>query len=272
MNNLIFFYAALTCYLISSIGYLSFLFVRKEKLNRAAFIVLCAGALIHLAGMIMRMGAAGYPPLTNLFGSMSFFSWIIVLTFLATHIKYRLHILGAFVIPVAAIIFVGALAGSKDIEPLLPALRSHWLPIHVSLSFIGYAGFTVAFGVAVSYLIQERQVKSHRIGNMYYRLPSLEILDEILFKLISLGFPFLTLGIITGAIWAHKAWGSYWQWDPKEVWALITWLVYAFYLHARLQHGWRGKKSAYLAIIGFAVVLFTYLGVHLFIPGLHSYL
>lgn len=272
MNSLFFFYVSFVCYLASSLVYLSFLFFKQEKINTIAFSCLIAGFFSHIIFMILRMKTAGYFPLTNLFESMSFFAWMIVLFYLIANVKYRLHILGSFVVPIVGLIFVGALLSPKAIEPLLPALKSNWLFIHVALSFAGYAGFTVAFGVAVSYLIQERQVKSHNIGKIYYRLPSLDILDEILFKLIAVGFPFLTLGIITGAVWARQAWGSYWSWDPKEVWALVTWLVYAFYLHARFLRGWRGRKSAYLAIIGFAMVLFTYLGVNLLVSGLHSYL
>jgi cytochrome c-type biogenesis protein CcsB len=139
------------------------------------------------------------------------------------------------------------------------------------VAFLGYAAFAVAFGAAIMYLIQEHFLKRKKLGAMYQKLPSLDKLDDINYRCLTFGFPLLTLAIISGAIWAETAWGTYWSWDPKETWSLITWFVYAALLHGRLTTGWRGKKAAILAIVGFFVLLFTFIGVNLLLPGLHSY-
>jgi cytochrome c-type biogenesis protein CcsB len=140
-----------------------------------------------------------------------------------------------------------------------------------TLAFLADASFAIAFGVGIMYLIQERQLKRKNPGAFYRRLPNLDVLDELDYKAIALGFPLLTLAIVTGSIWANSAWGYYWGWEPKEIWSLITWLIYAAYLHARLVGGWRGRKAAYLAVIGFAIVIFTFLGVNLLLPGQHAF-
>jgi len=137
---------------------------------------------------------------------------------------------------------------------------------------LGYGTFAVAFCLAIIYLIQEHQLKRKKPGAFYYRLPSLEVLDFLSHKILSFGFPCLTIAIITGAMWASKAWGSYWSWDPKETWSLITWFIYAALIHTRVAVGWRGRKAAYLAIIGFIFILFTFLGVSLVMKGLHTFL
>jgi len=151
-------------------------------------------------------------------------------------------------------------------------LNSFWLPIHTSLAFVGNAVFFAGFLISIVYLIVERGIKKKkRSGGVSGRLPSLEALDHINYKCMSYGFPLLTLGIITGSLWAEMAWGSYWSWDPKETWSLITWIVYAILIHNRLTIGWRGRKTAYMMIAGFISVIFTFTGVNLFIGGLHSY-
>jgi cytochrome c-type biogenesis protein CcsB len=141
----------------------------------------------------------------------------------------------------------------------------------VIFAFLGNAIFTLTFCCSVMYLIQEHQLKSKKMGAITQRLPSLKVLDDLSYQSLTFGFPLLTLGIITGAIWADYAWGRYWNWDPKETWSLITWLLYAALLHQRLTVGWRGRKAAIMAIIGFMAVLFTFLGVNLLLPGLHAY-
>ena len=157
---------------------------------------------------------------------------------------------------------------SDRIQPLIPALKSNWLIAHVALCFFGYAAFAIAFGVSIMYLIR----KPETAGNspLISRLPSLRVLDELNYQLIMFGFLFLSAGIITGAVWANSAWGRYWGWDPKETWSLITWFIYATLLHAKLMRGWHGRRIAFLSILGFFAVLFTYFGVNL-LPGLHSY-
>jgi cytochrome c-type biogenesis protein CcsB len=158
----------------------------------------------------------------------------------------------------------------SKITPLVPALQSNWLTIHVTTCFFGYASFAVSFGISILYLIRDKKrVQKEKVSKW---LPSTPILDEINYKSIVIGFPMLTLGIVTGAAWANYAWGSYWSWDPKETWSLITWFIYAAFLHARLTRDWRGRRAAILSIVGFTAVLFTYFGVNYLISGLHSYL
>ncbi|MGA1865424.1 MAG: c-type cytochrome biogenesis protein CcsB, partial [bacterium] len=152
-----------------------------------------------------------------------------------------------------------------------PALQSNWLLIHVVTCFFGYAAFAIAFGFSIMYLIKHGHEKDGLKTGFISLLPSSQVLDDLEYKAVAVGFPFLTLGIITGAAWAHYAWGSYWSWDPKETWSLITWFVYAAFLHARFTAGWRGKRTAILSILGFLFVLMTYFGVSFLLGGLHSY-
>ena len=152
-----------------------------------------------------------------------------------------------------------------------PMLDSWWFPVHVSLAFAGYAVFTLAFLVGIMYLIQERMLKTKSFSGLYYRLPSLDILDTINYRCLSFGFPLMTMAIISGAVWANQAWGGYWRWDPKETSALITWFLYAALLHGRLNVGWRGRRAAIVAIIGFAFLIFSLFGVNLMMSAEHSF-
>jgi len=161
-----------------------------------------------------------------------------------------------------------SLGVSSKIQPLIPALKSNWLIAHVLTCFLGYAAFAIAFGVSIMYLF--RQNEPAGTDHPSARLPGAGMLDELTHQMVMFGFLFLSAGIITGAIWANSAWGTYWSWDPKETWSLITWFVYAALLHARLIRGWQGRRIAYISIAGFMAVLFTYFGVN-FLPGLHSY-
>ncbi len=152
----------------------------------------------------------------------------------------------------------------RSIRPLIPALKSNWLVVHVMTCFLSYAAFAFSFVSAILFLTRSDARKSV--------LPPKATLDEMIYRGVLAGMPLLTIGIITGAFWAHFAWGSYWSWDPKETWSLITWIIYALFLHARLIRGWKGKKSAVLSIVGFLAVIFTFLGVNFILSGLHSYM
>ena len=157
---------------------------------------------------------------------------------------------------------------SDRIQPLIPALKSNWLIAHVMTCFVGYGAFAIAFAVSIMYLMKQKH--GDREEGLLALFPGAGVLDELVHQLVMFGFLFLTAGIITGAVWANSAWGRYWGWDPKETWSLITWFIYATLLHARLMRGWHGKRIAFLSIIGFTAVLFTYFGVN-YLPGLHSY-
>jgi cytochrome c-type biogenesis protein CcsB len=273
-----FFDISMAIYLLCSLGYLLFSASRSKKIGTISTSLLVIGLLIHSGGLVFRwvethQTGYGYVPLSNMYESLIFFSWTIVLVYLILEFKYRQKIIGVFVTPFAflAIGLTSIIPGiDAKITPLVPALQSNWLAIHVITCFLGYASFAVSFGISILYLIQD-QTGAQKEGAKKW-LPSTSILDEINYKSIIIGFPMLTLGIVTGAAWANYAWGSYWSWDPKETWSLITWFVYAAFLHARLTRDWRGKKAAILSIVGFTAVLFTYFGVNYLISGLHSYL
>jgi cytochrome c-type biogenesis protein CcsB len=262
---------ALTCYFAATIVCVMELFKGTKTTSRIMLSLVVAGFAFHTANIIARYVLSGHIPIANLHEASSFFSWCIVLLFFYLEYRYKLGLLGAFIMPVVFILMLSSSMLPRKIEPLSPVLQSYWLGIHTVFAFIGDAAFAMAFGIGLMYLIQEHYVKSKHLGGLFKRLPSLQILDEINYRLITIGFPFLTLAIITGALWAESAWGSYWRWDPKEVWSLITWFIYALVLHVRLTVGWRGKRAAILSIIGFCVVLFTFFGVNLLLKGLHSF-
>ncbi len=257
--------------------YLAAWVFRKELPGKIATWVTWVAWLGTTAGILMRWYESyqvgegyGHAPLSNLFESLVFFAWIVGLLYLVVERRYKNRVIGAFAMPLAFLALAYASLGTgKQIQPLIPALKSNWLIAHVITCFIGYAAFAVASGVSIMYLIKGERAVDTGTG-IAARLPATGIMDELNHQLIMFGFLFLTVGIITGAVWANSAWGRYWGWDPKETWSFVTWLVYATLLHARLMRGWRGNRIAILTLIGFAAVLFTYFGVNL-LPGLHSY-
>jgi cytochrome c-type biogenesis protein CcsB len=313
--------------------YISAWIFKKQFFGQVATWIALIGLIGNTAGILMRWVESyqlgiGHAPFSNLYESLVFFAWVIVLIYLIIERKIENRIIGAFTTPIACLVM--AYASLKPgipstIQPLIPALKSNWLIAHVITCFIGYAAFALAFGVSAMYLMKKGRdgeqilwVKIAKflilfifaalfsrvllVGNwgvaliaaipiclafwgvvylvykmpnesktsLLNRFPDIRVLDELGYQLILLGFLFLSIGIITGAVWANSAWGRYWGWDPKETWSLITWFVYATLLHARLTRGWHGKRIAYLSMVGFAAVIFTYFGVNL-LPGLHSY-
>lgn len=253
----------------------SFIF-RKELIGRLASWILIAGGAGNMVGFVLRwvesyhMGI-GRAPLSNLYESLVFFALALVVVYLFVERRYQNLSLGVFTAPLAFLImaYASLAPGINDqIQPLIPALKSNWLIAHVTTCFIGYAAFAIAFAMGLMFLIKQggRDDK----GRFLSLFPSLDALDELILQLVKFGFLFLTVGIVTGAVWANSAWGRYWGWDPKETWSLITWLVYATMLHFRVFLSWRGKVFAIFSIIGFLAVLFTYFGVN-YLPGLHSY-
>jgi cytochrome c-type biogenesis protein CcsB len=262
-------------------GLAAFLYIaawvfKKELPGKLATWTAIIAVLGNTAGIILRWVESyslgiGHAPLSNLYESLIFFAWTIAVVYLVIEKKFENRVIGAFTTPLAFLAMAYASMSpniSDRIQPLLPALKSNWLIAHVVACFIGYAAFAIAFGISIMYLFKQRDTE----GNirLLSPFPMPKILDELNHQLIMFGFLFLTTGIITGAVWANSAWGRYWGWDPKETWSLITWFIYATLLHARMMRGWHGKRIAYLSIIGFAAVLFTYFGVN-YLPGLHSY-
>lgn len=269
--NLLFFKAALCIYLLATAVSLVYIISLRPSLARWGMRVLGAGFAHHSVALVFRYMEAGRTPVTNLHEALSFFAWAVVGTYLLLHLRYRVNVLSAFVSPLASALMILSSFFPKEIIPVAPVLDSFWLPVHVIFAFIGDGMFALAFAAGIMYLMQEGQIKSKKIGALYHRLPDLKVLDDLNYRCLTFGFPLLTLGIITGSVWAESAWGSYWSWDAKETWSLITWFLYAALLHGRLAIGWRGRRAAIFAILGFAVLVFTFLGVNLFLSGLHTY-
>ncbi|MFZ4856633.1 MAG: c-type cytochrome biogenesis protein CcsB [Desulfuromonadaceae bacterium] len=267
-------------YLISMLAFFAFLASRTKAVGTAAMLVAYGGLLAQSVAIALRWKESydlgmGHAPLSNLYESVVFFSWTIVLIYALLDIKFKYRVIGAFVMPFALLGMAWAQLGmNTGIEPLVPALQSNWLLYHVITCFLGYAAFAVACGISIMYLIKagsEESAESSAGSGLLAMFPPMKVLDDLNYRAIMVGFPLLTLGIITGAAWANYAWGTYWSWDPKETWSLIVWFVYAAFLHARITKGWVGKRTAWLSIIGFAATIFCYLGVNLFLSGLHSY-
>ncbi|HAR46053.1 MAG: c-type cytochrome biogenesis protein CcsB [Nitrospirae bacterium GWC2_57_13] len=269
--NIQFFQAAMVVYLLAAAGYIAYI-IAPEKKNRAVFslVATVAGFLLHTAYFILRWSESSRIPITGFFEAINFLGMGIVLVFLIMEARYRIAALGSFMLPLVVLLMVPALAVSGKIVDLNPVLKSGWLGIHTSLAVLGDSAFAFACIISVMYLIQERQLKKKHLGAIFHRLPSLEIMDTIGYKAISFGWPLFTLGMVTGSIWAEIAWGTYWSWDPKETWSLITWVIYLAILHLRTL-GWRGKKMAYLTIAGFLFVLVSFFVVSRIQLGKHVF-
>lgn len=257
--------------------YLLMMVFGRDILGRVATYVSVAGFVAHTIAITIRWIESyrlgiGHAPFSNLYESLIFFAWTIMLLYLIVEWRTKNRTSGAFVTPLAFLAMAYASFSpniNSGIQPLIPALKSNWLISHVITCFFGYAAFGLSFGLSIMYLLKrlDREGRS----NIFLRLiPRTDILDELNYQMVVIGFLMLTLGIITGSVWAYSAWGSYWSWDPKETWSLITWLVYASVLHSRMVRGWKGKRIAILCFIGFSCVLFTYFGVN-YLAGLHSY-
>jgi len=267
---------------MSTLFFLSTLFYWGGLIARSDFgasvgTVLCWSAVVMgFTGMLVRwyesylIGAdVGHIPVSNLYEVFILFSMITAMFYLYYEQQYRTRQLGPFVMLVisAAVGFLLWYTVSREaaeIQPLVPALQSWWMKIHVPANFIGYGTFALAAMVSVAYLLKSK-------GYLADRLPALEVLDDIMYKAIAVGFAFFTIATILGALWAAEAWGGYWSWDPKETWALIVWLNYAAWLHMRLMKGLRGQVAAWWALVGLLVTTFAFLGVNMFLSGLHSY-
>ena len=262
------FTVAMLLYFASMIGFFIFIAVKKKKAASVSYIIMAAGFVLHTAALVIRGIGAGRLPMTNRYEFATCFAWGLALVCLIFMRKYSVDVLGAFAAPVIFLVIGYAAMQSKDVHELMPSLRSNWLGFHVSTAIISYGAFGISFALALMFLLRDRISE----GSFFDRhIPSKEKLDLIGYRAVALGILFLTFCIISGAIWAEQAWGSYWSWDPKETWSLITWLIYAVYLHQRIRKGWKGKSAATFAAVGFICVLFTYVGVNTFLPGVHSY-
>ena len=276
----------------------------KNPFTQWRIIILLIAVVFQTIGMGMRWYEAGHPPFANMYESLLFLGFVISLEYCMIDIWKPAKSLGVIVIPISWLVFGYALnafpwkqvfeganylfklAGSgfffpvpnRGIEPLMPALKSYWIQLHVPVVFFSYGAFAMAFGSSLLYLVRDYKNKKHPTEVNHSRQDDLENLDQQTYWYISIGFILLGIGIITGALWAHEAWSRYWSWDPKEVWSLIVWLIYAVYLHMRLISGWKGTKTAWFGVIGFIMVFLCYYGVNVAFEllfktsqGLHSY-
>ena len=267
-------------YFFSALFYLISLVLKKQGIGQVAGWIIRIFFLTQTGAIILRWVESyqmeiGHAPLSNLYESLIFFSWTIALIYIWIEWKTKSRAIGVFATPFAFLAMAYASFSpnmNTRIQPLLPALQSNWLIAHVITCFLGYAAFAVSCSLSIMYLIKKpRTGKKKDNQGLLSFFPGIPVLDELVYQTIIIGFLLLTVGIATGAIWAHSAWGTYWSWDPKETWSLITWLLYAALLHARMMKGWYGTRIAWLSIIGFACVLFTYFGVNFLLSGLHSY-
>ena len=251
---------------------------KNELVGRFATYLTIIALVANTVAIILRMIVSGHAPLSNGYEFILTFVWGIMAVYLFAEIRYKLRSLGAFVMPIPFLLlmFIIMSMGPEEriAQAIPPALKSQWLTFHVITAMFAYGAFAVSFGLGIMYLLklskEDNGEKTNSQG-IVSRFPALDVLDELSYKVVGFAFPLLTLCIITGAIWADYAWGTYWSWDPKETWSLITWIIYAGYLHARLMYGWKGKRAAWMAVFGFAAVLFTFFGVNYLLPGLHSY-
>jgi cytochrome c-type biogenesis protein CcsB len=262
---------AILLYGVGTVGYLIYVIRPELKIHRVAYGLLLSGFLSHSLSLVLLVGQIRQVPVTTLSQTFSLFAWAIVGSYLAFQWKFNIRILGTFVSPLAVIFMLLASAIPKQVIPSSQLFKSFWLTLHVSTIFIGNAIFAVAFCAGIMYLLQEKQIKTKSFGLLYRRLPSLETLDSLNYVCLTFGFPLITIGLISGFVYAGAVWRSYWHWDPKEILAVVTWLIYAVLLHERLAVGWRGRRAAVMAIIGFSVILVTFVGTSIILKGHHSF-
>lgn len=258
----IFFNLCFFIYFLSVVFYFFSLIFKRQPVKDYAQKCITLGFFIHTLLICIRFYETRQPPFVTLYESLLFYSWSIMFVYLIFRRRYPVAFIGGMV-STLLLTFFGVLSLlDKTSQPLVPVLKSNWLFIHVSSYFIGYGAATISFIFALIYLVQYKREKEK----------FLDFVDALSFRFIGFSFIFLTIGLTTGSVWANVAWGSWWSWDPKETWSLITWLVYAVYLHVRIFQGRKGKVCAYLNILGFICILFTFFGVNYLLQGLHSYM
>lgn len=264
------FISATIAYLLSCVFYFGYLFVQKPRFQRIGIGLMMAGFCLHTISLVACGIRAGNFPVNNLHETLSVTGWSVTAVFLAFHYRYKLKILGIFAAPLIAVIMIAAYQMPKPVAQNPQLFKSWWLVAHIVTIFIGNAAFALACGLGILYLLQENAIKKKTRGFFFSRLPALDLLDTTGYACIVVGFAMTTIGLITGVVYAKAIWGRFWSWDPKEVWSAITWLFYAALLHERLTVGWRGKRAALMAIIGFGALIFTFLGVNFLLEGHHG--
>ncbi len=261
---------ALLLYMLSAAGYFAFLFFQKNYLHRTGYFLILAGFVCHTLTIVYAFVNSGQIPVRNLHETLSVAGWVAAGFFLIFQYKFKMRILGIYAAPLVAVVMVAVSQVPNQPVEAQSIFKSFWLFSHILAIFVGEAAFALACGIGILYLLQENAIKTKNPGFFFKRLPSLDMLDNTGYVCIVVGFTMVTFGLVTGFVYARSVWGKFWSWDPKEVWSGITWFFYAALLHERLIAGWRGRKAAVLAIIGFGVVLFTFLGVNFLMKGHHE--
>jgi cytochrome c-type biogenesis protein CcsB len=256
-------------YLLATASFVFHVLIRNTA-SRLPTLILLGGFLFHTIALGGHFFQEGYPAVTQFYDALIFKSWLIVALYLVIQIRYRLTVLGAIVAPVVSLMTLAAFAFGAANGELPPGLKTYWLPVHVTLAFLGNAVFALAFAVSLIYLLQERGLKHKKMSALLKRIPSLETLDRLNYRLLVWGFPLMTLGILTGSLWAGVYWGDYWTWDPRQISSGIAWLFYGALLHGRITAGLRGKKAAILTMFGFCVVLGYFLWGETLFPSRHG--
>ena len=260
---------ALALYLLAAATFVAHVVSGRDSLRRAALALLSCAFGMHAASLAVRAALLGYDAIATFQEELSFIACIMVGLYLLISLRANLTIVGALVAPLAFLFTLSAFVFNTPTPDLPQRLQKVWLPAHVAPAFLGYAVFAVAFCLSLVYLLQEKQLKAKRKGDLFRRLPSLEALDDLNHRFVTWGFALLTIGIVTGSLLAKQTWGELWSWEPVQVWSLIVWLLYAVLLHARTV-GWRGRKAATLTIVGFIILVASFLSVNLVFPGKHG--
>lgn len=269
--DIFFSYLTLAAYFLASGLCLAFFLAQREGYCQGGAWVMGLGLGFHTLTLAANIVSQGLLAIATFAGALSVFAWALVAAFLLLYWRHPIKVLGALVAPLAALVVSGSLILPGEVTTVSPALRSFWVYLHIMLAFLGNAAFSLAGLGGIFYLVQERQIKGKKFGFFYRRLPSLEQLDALNYWCLTIGFPLLTGAIITGSLYAQLTLGRFWNWDPKEIFTLLAWVIYAVLLHERLAVGWRGRRAALMAICGFLVLIITFVGANLWLSSYHSF-
>jgi len=231
---------------------------KRQVFVRIALGMVLCGFVCHTLFLVLLVVTRGHFPITNLPESLSFFAWCISLSFIIADFRYRINVLGAFTLPLVSLLTIVSQVIWEENHSIPASLKSGWVYFHSSIAYLAYAAFFLTFVSGILYLIQEKELKHKNFRFLYSRLPSLQVCDELMRRSLYVGFISMSLTIVTGAFWAQQAWGRFWNWDPKETAAFITWVIYLILINYRLSSKWRGRRAAYISIIGFASTLLTF--------------
>jgi cytochrome c-type biogenesis protein CcsB len=270
---------ALCAYALGALALMTYFFARTPWLRDVGIPLAILGCVAQFAQLGLRYELTHVWPLLNLYGSLSLFAAMSVAIYIVFAFRYNLWFAGGFVLALAAIFLAYGVTWYEGTMPPVPSLQSYWAKIHVPIVVSSYAAFLVAFVFSCIYLLKYYAERSAGgdpngrgpVARWLGGLPSLPQLDVIVYRAVAIGLPLISVGIITGAMWAKEAWGAYWQWDPKETAALFSWIIYLAYMHLHTRHSWRGLRTSWVSVVGFLSIIFCYLGVNIWISGLHSY-